>query len=422
VGEKTILPFAPKDHQEIGEKLGILDMARAAKLSGARFALLAGAGARLERALIQFMLDLHTREHGYVEIFPPFLVTGQTMTGTGQLPKFAEELYSCKDDDLHLIPTAEVPLTNLYRDENLDEDKLPKALCAYTACFRREAGTYGKDTRGLIRNHQFNKIELVRFSKPEESLKELELLTRHAEEVLKRLELPFRTVELCTEIWVSLPPKPMTWKCGAPGSKPSGYHGPSRGAFRTWGGPEGREPPGLLPRNLLLFRVHRFSSPPHRPARQAQRRLENTTPYLKWFRRGRGPRHGRPAGEFSAGRRLHFDSQGPSILYGAGPLGPNAISVRPKGGFMGPLRRAAMIAIAALTGTAVFGLNLSTDLSKKDRLYLEGVYKDTWACLAHFVSSDTGLPRDSHRPTRNTSSPTSVFTWPPAPWRPKPTL
>lgn len=197
-GEPKKFPFKPRDHQDIGEKLGVLDMARAAKLSGARFALLSGAGAKMERALIHFMLDLHTGVHGYTEIFPPFLVTRQTMTGTGQLPKFADELYATKDDDLFLIPTAEVPLTNLYWDEPLDEATLPRALCAYTACFRREAGSYGKDTRGLIRNHQFNKIELVRFVRPEDSLAELEKLTGHAEEVLKRLGLPYRVMELCT--------------------------------------------------------------------------------------------------------------------------------------------------------------------------------------------------------------------------------
>jgi len=194
-------PGAPpnaKDHQELGEKLGLVDFARGAKVSGARFVALVGQGARLERALINFMLDLHTKEHGYTEVFPPFLVTRQTMTGTGQLPKFEEELYACKDDDLFLIPTAEVPLTNLYRDDLLEEAALPKAVCAYTACFRREAGSYGKDTRGLIRNHQFNKIELVRFVRPEDSLKELEVLTAHAEEVLKRLEIPYRVVALVT--------------------------------------------------------------------------------------------------------------------------------------------------------------------------------------------------------------------------------
>ncbi len=189
--------FKPKDHQELGEKLGMMDFTRSAKISGARFALLTGVGARLERALINFMLDMHTTEHGYTEVFPPFLVTRQTMTGTGQLPKFADELYATKDDDLFLIPTAEVPLTNLYRDEALDESSLPRALCAYTACFRRESGSYGKDTRGLTRNHQFNKIELVRFVRPEESEAELERLTAHAEAVLQRLELPYRVMALC---------------------------------------------------------------------------------------------------------------------------------------------------------------------------------------------------------------------------------
>ncbi len=197
-GTPKTFSFPVKDHQDLGEKLGLMDFTRAAKLSGARFALLTGVGARLERALINFMLDLHTGEHGYTEIFPPFLVTRQTMTGTGQLPKFEEELYATKEDDLFLIPTAEVPLTNMFRDEAMDESSLPRALCAYTACFRREAGTYGKDTRGLTRNHQFNKIELVRFVRPEDSLKELELLTRHAETVLKRLGLPYRVMELCT--------------------------------------------------------------------------------------------------------------------------------------------------------------------------------------------------------------------------------
>jgi seryl-tRNA synthetase len=196
-GEKTSLAFAPKDHQEIGEALGVFDFNRAARLSGARFSLLIGWGAKLERALIQFMLDLHTKEHGYIEVMPPYLVTRETMTGTGQLPKFEEDLYVTQDD-LFLIPTAEVPVTNLFRDEAIDEDRLPVGLTAHTACFRRESGTYGKDTRGLIRNHQFNKVELVRFVKPEDHLTELEKLTNHAEEVLKRLKLPYRVVSLVT--------------------------------------------------------------------------------------------------------------------------------------------------------------------------------------------------------------------------------
>ncbi|MBL8024415.1 MAG: serine--tRNA ligase [Elusimicrobia bacterium] len=197
-GTPRVFSFVPKDHQELGEKLGLMDFTRAAKISGARFSLLTGMGARLERALINFMLDLHTNEHGYTEIVPPYLVTRQTMTGTGQLPKFEDELYATKEDDLFLIPTAEVPLTNMFRDEDMDAARLPRSVCAYTACFRRESGSYGKDTRGLTRNHQFNKIELVRFVRPEDTATELDLLTGHAETVLKRLGLPYRVMALCT--------------------------------------------------------------------------------------------------------------------------------------------------------------------------------------------------------------------------------
>lgn len=197
-GSKPSFSFKPKDHHELGVNLGILDFETATKLSGARFSLLRGAGARLERSIANFMLDLHTKEHGYTEILPPFLVTGQTMMNTGQLPKFAEELYKCAEDDLYLIPTSEVSLANLARETALDESKLPMSVTALTPCFRREAGSYGKDTRGLIRNHQFDKVELVRFCKMEDSLKELELLTSHAEEVLKRLEIPYRVLALCT--------------------------------------------------------------------------------------------------------------------------------------------------------------------------------------------------------------------------------
>ncbi|RMF83185.1 MAG: serine--tRNA ligase [Nitrospirae bacterium] len=197
-GEPPSFPFAPRPHWELGEALGILDLERAAKLSGSRFAVLWGAGAQLERALIAFMLDLHTREHGYTEVAPPYLVTRATMTATGQLPKFEEDLFACRDDDLFLIPTAEVPVTNLHRDEILPEGSLPRRYCAYTACFRREAGSHGKDTRGLIRQHQFDKVELVRFEEPEASYEALEELTAHAEAVLQRLELPYRVVELCT--------------------------------------------------------------------------------------------------------------------------------------------------------------------------------------------------------------------------------
>lgn len=196
---KRQFSFKPLDHQSVGENLGILDFETAGKLSGSRFALLKGAGAKLERSLIQFMLDIHTGENGYKEIFPPFIVTGETMTGTGQLPKFEEDLYKLAGEiPMYLIPTAEVPLTNMYRGETLREKELPMKLTAYTACFRQEAGSYGKDTRGLIRNHQFNKVELVRFSKPEDSMNALEELTKDAETILARLEIPYRVLELCT--------------------------------------------------------------------------------------------------------------------------------------------------------------------------------------------------------------------------------
>ncbi|MCP9447801.1 MAG: serine--tRNA ligase [Nitrospira sp.] len=188
----------PKPHWEIGEALGILDFDRAAKIAGARFALLRGAGARLERALIDYMLDLHTTGHGYQEVLPPVIVNRQTMTGTGQLPKFEDDLFRLRDEDWFLIPTAEVPVTNLHRDEVLGEDVLPLRYTAYTPCFRREAGSYGKDTRGLIRLHQFNKVELVAFTTPEQSYQELERLTGHAEVILQSLNLPYRVVALCT--------------------------------------------------------------------------------------------------------------------------------------------------------------------------------------------------------------------------------
>ncbi|HSB68377.1 MAG TPA: serine--tRNA ligase [Candidatus Methylomirabilis sp.] len=197
-GEPRRFEFTPRPHWEIGEALGLLDFARATRMAQSRFAVLTGLGARLERALINFMLDLHTREHGYTEIFPPLLVNAAAMTGTGQLPKFAEELFKTKDESLYLIPTAEVPVTNLHREEILPPGALPLAYVAYTPCFRREAGSYGKDTRGLIRQHQFNKVELVRFTEPGKSYEALELMTRHAEAVLQRLGIPYRVVVLCT--------------------------------------------------------------------------------------------------------------------------------------------------------------------------------------------------------------------------------
>ena len=210
-GDKPNFNFTAKPHWELGEALGILDLERAAKLSGARFAVYMGAGARLERALISFMLDMHTEQHGYTEVLPPFMVNSKSLFGTGQLPKFAEDLFRCsdadaeavargefKDNDHWLIPTAEVPVTNLYRDEILDEARLPISLTAYTPCFRAEAGAAGKDTRGIIRQHQFQKVELVKFTRPEESDAEHAKLTRNAEEILEALKLPYRRVLLCT--------------------------------------------------------------------------------------------------------------------------------------------------------------------------------------------------------------------------------
>lgn len=188
----------PKPHWEVGEHLGILDFDRAAKIAGARFSVMTGAGARLERALINYMLDQHTTQHGYREVLPPLMVNRASMTGTGQLPKFEEDLFRMKDEDYFLIPTAEVPVTNLHREEILSGDRLPLRYTAYTPCFRREAGSYGKDTRGLIRLHQFNKVELVAFSTPDRSYEELERLTGHAESILQGLNLPYRVISLCT--------------------------------------------------------------------------------------------------------------------------------------------------------------------------------------------------------------------------------
>jgi seryl-tRNA synthetase len=198
-GEPRPFDFEPRAHWDLGPALGILDFERATKMSGARFSVLMGAGAKLARALINFMLELHTREHGYTEVEPPFLVNSEALRGTGNLPKFEQDLFKIAGDwDLFLIPTAEVPLTNLYRGEILDGRQLPLRYTAYTPCFRSEAGSYGADVRGLIRQHQFDKVELVKFTTPEQSYDELESLTQNAEEVLKRLELPYRTVLLCT--------------------------------------------------------------------------------------------------------------------------------------------------------------------------------------------------------------------------------
>ncbi len=197
-GEPTKFGFPVKAHWDIGEKWDILDFERGSKITGARFTFYKGLGARLERAVINFMLDLHTREHGYIEVFPPFMVNSSSMVGTGQLPKFAEDMFKIEGTDYYLIPTAEVPVTNLYASEILDGSKLPISHCAYSACFRAEAGAAGRDTRGLIRQHQFNKVELVKFTRPEQSYEELEKLTSNAKRVLEMLELPYRQVVLCS--------------------------------------------------------------------------------------------------------------------------------------------------------------------------------------------------------------------------------
>ncbi len=197
-GEPREFDFEPLPHWELGEALGILDFERGVRLAESRFTVLKGLGARLERALVNFMLDIHTKEHAYQEVQPPFMVNSETMKGTGQLPKFAEDLYSCSSDDLWMIPTAEVPLTNLHRGEILPEDDLPLRYTAYTPCFRREAGSHGRDVRGMLRQHQFDKVELVKICSPESSYAELESLTASAEVILKRLGLPFRTVLLST--------------------------------------------------------------------------------------------------------------------------------------------------------------------------------------------------------------------------------
>ncbi len=198
VGEPGVFDFEVLDHVDLGSRLGILDMERATKIAGARFALSFGPGALMERALMNFMLDVHTREHGYLEVLPPFMANSTSFFGTGNLPKFEEDLFKLNDTDYYLVPTAEVPVTNIYAGEILEEEQLPLCMTAYTPCFRKEAGSYGRDTRGLIRQHQFNKVEMVKYATPETSYDELEKLTANAEEILQRLELPYRVVTLAT--------------------------------------------------------------------------------------------------------------------------------------------------------------------------------------------------------------------------------
>ena len=220
--------FEPKAHWDLGPELGILDFERAAKITGARFAVYWGLGAKLERALINFMLDLHTREHGYTEVLPPFMVNSASLYGTGQLPKFADDLFKCEKSDFWLIPTAEVPVTNLYRDETLDGDKLPVRLCAYTPCFRSEAGSYGRDVRGIIRQHQFQKVELVKFARPEQSYEELENLTRSAEQSWSGWDCRSGRWRCALAIWGFRRRRPTTSKCGCRGRMRTGRSRPAR--------------------------------------------------------------------------------------------------------------------------------------------------------------------------------------------------
>ena len=223
-GEQPKFAFQPKPHWEIGEKLGILDFPRAAKISGSGFILYKGAGARLERGLINFLLDLHTREHGYTEVSPPFLINRSAMIGTGQLPKFEEDMYRLRDDELYLAPTAEVPVANIHREEILREEQLPICYCAYTPCFRREAGAAGKETRGMIRVHQFDKVELIKFTKPETSYDELEKLVANAERVLQLLGLHYRVILLCTGDMGFASAKTYDIEVWAPGSRDGGTY------------------------------------------------------------------------------------------------------------------------------------------------------------------------------------------------------
>ncbi len=297
-GKPRTFDFTPVEHADLGERLGILDFARGAKLAGARFSLSIGAGARLERALISFMLDLHTTEHGYTEVLPPFMVNSKAMTGTGQLPKFAGDLFKVAETDYWLIPTAEVPVTNIYQDEIIEEEDLPIYRCAYTPCFRKEAGSYGKDTRGLIRQHQFNKVELVKFTRPEESYDELEKLTNNAEEVLRRLDLPYRVVSLCT-----------------------GDLGFRLGKDLRYRGLAPR--PERVPGDIVLQQLRGFSGPTgkHKIPGKGE---EGDPPraYAQRLRACRRQDGGGDTRELSAGRRIGRDTEGPRPVHGRENVDP----------------------------------------------------------------------------------------------------
>ena len=286
--------FTPKPHWELGEELGVLDLERASKLSGARFAVYWDLGARLERALANFMLDLHTREHGYTEVLPPYLVNSESMYGTGQLPKFASDSFRVPhgEKDLWLIPTAEVPVTNLYRDEVLDASRLPISLTAYTPSFRSEAGSYGKDVRGIIRQHQFQKVELVKFARPDTSYEQLEKLTHDAEEVLQKLGLHYRVMALSTGDMGFSSAKTYDIEVWLPGS-------------------------AIVPRDFVLFELRVFPGPAGEyslpSGRQEQDRVRA---HAEWKRAGGGAHLGSDRGEFPAGRRQRSDSGSAAACHG----------------------------------------------------------------------------------------------------------
>ncbi len=284
-GEPPLFDFSPKPHWEVGENLGILDFETAAKITGSRFSLLKGPASRLERALINFMLDLHTQQHGYLEVWPPFMINAASALATGQLPKFKEDLFKLEGWDYYLAPTAEVPVTNIHRDDILSEEDLPLYYTAYTPCFRSEAGSYGKDVRGLIRQHQFDKVELVKFTTPESSYEELEKLLANAEKVLQELELPYQVVVLCTGDMGFAAAKTYDIEVWLPGQ-------------------------GDLPGDFVLQQFRGLPGPAGQypfPPRQRQR--HRTGAYLERFRSGRGPHPGSYFRKLSAGRRQRRHSR-----------------------------------------------------------------------------------------------------------------
>ena len=289
VGEKPRFDFSPKSHVALGEALGLLDFKRAAKISGARFTVFKGAGAQLLRGLIQFMMDVQTRENGYLELYPPFLVNADSLVGTGQLPKFAEDLFRMQDDPYYLIPTAEVPVTNYHREEVLAGEDLPLKYAAYTPCFRREAGSYGKDTQGLIRQHQFDKVELVKFVEPQHSEAELEALVGDAESILQKLGLAYRVVVLCTG--------------------DLGFSAAKTYDLEVWG-----SQPECVPGNLFLQQFHRLSGASGQDPLQEKGRQARTGAHVERLGSGGGTAFCGGSGELSTGRRVHCHSRGFAAL------------------------------------------------------------------------------------------------------------